>query len=129
MSLACGQTGMAAAELAGKAAAQTMAKAAEVTATTPAERARQAKLADAAQQFEGMMLQELLKPMQEGKDGAFGGYNGGFGTDDGDRDTSLDTMSSYGTEAVATAIAKHGGLGIAKQVMRQIGIADGKGRK
>lgn len=101
----------------------------DAAALDPKARARQAKLADAAERFEGMMLQELLKPMQEGKDGAFGGSGGGFGTDDRDRDSSLDTMSSYGTEAVATAIAKHGGFGIAKQVMRQIGMADGKNKK
>jgi flagellar protein FlgJ len=95
---------------------------------TSAQRARQAKLADAAQQFEGMMLQELLKPLQSGKSGDESG-GGGFGTGDADRDTALDTISSYGTEAVAAAIAKHGGLGIAKQVMRQIGIADGQHRK
>jgi Rod binding domain-containing protein len=95
---------------------------------TPVQRTRQAKLADAAQQFEGMMLQELLKPLQAGKDGDESG-GGGFGTGDADRDTSLDTISSYGTEAVATAIAKAGGLGIARQVMRQIGIADGQIRK
>ena len=61
---------------------------------------RQAKLADAAEKFEGMMLQELLKPMQEGKGGSFGGFGGGFSTgdDDADRDGSLDTMSSFGTE-------------------------------
>jgi flagellar protein FlgJ len=91
----------------------------EMSAT---QRARQAKLADAAQQFEGMMLQELLKPMQEGKNGDESG-GGGFGTGDEGRDTALDTMSSYGTEAVANAIAKHGGFGIATQVMRQIGAA------
>ena len=95
---------------------------------SPVQRTRQARLADAAQQFEGMMLQELLKPIQAGKDGDESG-GGGFGTGDADRDTSLDTMSSYGTEAVAAAIAKHGGLGIARQVMRQIGIADGQRRK
>lgn len=85
---------------------------------------RHARLQDAAEKFEGMMLQELLKPMQEGKDDAFGGFGGGFGTDDEDRDGSLDTMSSYGTEAVANAIAKQGGLGIARQVVRQIGNVD-----
>ena len=92
---------------------------------------RQAKLADAAEKFEGMMLQELLKPMQEGKGGSFGGFGGGFSTgdDDADRDGSLDTMSSFGTEAVANAIARHGGLGIAKEVLRQIGSADGRGAK
>jgi peptidoglycan hydrolase FlgJ len=86
---------------------------------------RHAKLQDAAEKFEGLMLEELLKPMQEGQGGAFGGFGGGFGGDDTERDGSLDTMSSYGTEAVANAIAKSGGLGIAKQVMRQLGGLDG----
>jgi Rod binding domain-containing protein len=92
---------------------------------------RQAKLTDAAQKFEGMMLQELLKPMQEGKGGSFGGFGGGFSTgdDDADRDGSLDTMSSFGTEAVANAISKHGGLGIAKEVLRQIGSRDERAGK
>jgi len=83
------------------------------------------KLKDAAERFEGMMIEELLKPMQEGKGGSFGGYAGGFGSDnDEDRDDSLDTMSSFGTEAVATAIAKAGGVGIAKQVLREVGALD-----
>ena len=85
---------------------------------------RHLKLQDAAERFEGMMLQELLKPMQEGKDGSFGGFGGGFGTSDEDRDDSLDTISSFGTEAVANAIAKAGGIGIAKQVMREVGALD-----
>jgi flagellar protein FlgJ len=110
------------------ASAQIAANALAASELTPAQNARQARLADAAQQFEGMMMQELLKPMQAGKDGDESG-GGGFGTGDADRDTSLDTISSYGTEAVAAAIAKHGGLGIAKQVMREIGIADGQHRK
>ena len=85
---------------------------------------RHLKLQDAAEKFEGMMLQELLKPMQEGKDGSFGGYGGGFGTSDEDRDDSLDTISSFGTEAIANAIAKAGGFGIAKQVLREVGALD-----
>ncbi len=83
------------------------------------------KLQDAAEKFEGMMLQELLKPMQAGEGGSFGEFGGGFGDDEEDRDDSLDTMSSFGTEAVANAIAKAGGLGIAKQVMREVGALDG----
>jgi flagellar protein FlgJ len=86
---------------------------------------RHLKLQDAAEKFEGMMLQELLKPMQEGKDGSFGGFGGGFSSGEEDRDDSLDTISSFGTEAVATAIAKAGGVGIAKQVMREVGALDG----
>jgi flagellar protein FlgJ len=72
------------------------------------------KLTEAAQQFEGMLLQEMLKPMREH----------GFGqSDSDDKDSSSgfgDTLSSYGTESVATAIAKGGGLGIAKRVVEQV---------
>jgi hypothetical protein len=32
----------------------------------------------------------------------------------------MDTISSYGTEAMATAISKGGGLGIARQVIQQV---------
>jgi len=72
------------------------------------------KLMDAAQQFEGMLLQEMLKPMREH----------GFGQQD-EEDKSEgsgfgDTLSSFGTEAMATAIAKGGGLGIAKRVVAQV---------
>jgi len=76
------------------------------------------KLTDAAQQFEGMLLQELLKPMKEhgfcegdGEDGS-GDNDGGSGF--------AGTLNSYGTEAMATAIAKAGGLGIAKRVVAQV---------
>jgi flagellar protein FlgJ len=80
----------------------------------PAASAQQhAKLVDAAQQFEAMLLQEMLKPMQS-KEGSWGG-------DDAEKtDGGGDTLSSYGTEAVARAIAKGGGLGIAKQVVQKV---------
>jgi peptidoglycan hydrolase FlgJ len=74
------------------------------------------KLTDAAQQFEGMLLQEMLKPMKEH----------GFCQEEGESDDKEegsgfgDTLTSFGTEAVATAIAKGGGLGIAKQVVQQV---------
>jgi len=85
---------------------------------------RQLKIEDAAEKFEGMMLQELLKPLQESQDSEFTGLGSGFGTGEEDRDDTLDTISSFGTEALANAIARHGGLGIAKQVMRQISGLD-----
>ncbi|HEY8996825.1 MAG TPA: hypothetical protein VIM60_02940 [Edaphobacter sp.] len=74
------------------------------TATT----VKQAKLADAAQEFESMMLQELLKPLRSGEDDLSGEKS---------EDSSFDTMSSFGTEAVAKAISKSGGLGIARQII------------
>jgi peptidoglycan hydrolase FlgJ len=78
------------------------------------EAQRNARLVDAAQQFEGMMLEQILKPMQSSQDS-------GFGQDpDGERDGSLDTMSSYGTEAVARAIARSGGVGIARKIVAEV---------
>jgi flagellar protein FlgJ len=79
---------------------------------------RHARLVDAAQQFEGMMLEQLLKPMQKSQDT-------GFGEDpDTDRDGSLDTLSSYGTEAVANSIARSGGLGIARKLVADVDRID-----
>jgi peptidoglycan hydrolase FlgJ len=73
---------------------------------------KQAKLVDAAQQFEATMLQELLKPMQHGQDS--------WGGDEKSNDTTFDTISSFGTETMAKAISKGGGFGIARQVVSQI---------
>lgn len=81
-------------------------------APTATDAQKQAKLVDAAQQFEGMMMQEMLKPMRAGQDS--------WGGEEKNDDAAADTISSFGTEAVAKAIAKGGGLGIAKQVVRQV---------
>jgi peptidoglycan hydrolase FlgJ len=69
------------------------------------------KLTDAAQQFEAMLMQEMLKPMRSQE----GGWSG-----DEKTDSASDTISSFGTEAVAQAISKGGGLGIARQVVAKI---------
>jgi len=71
---------------------------------TTAETQRQARLTDAAHQFEATFLQELLKPFQSSEDS-----NG-----------ASDTLQTYGTEALAQAISSRGGLGIARQVIQQI---------
>lgn len=69
------------------------------------------KLTDAAQQFEAMLMQEMLKPMRSPD----GGWSG-----DEKTDSASDTISSFGTEAVAKAISKGGGLGIARQVVAKV---------
>jgi flagellar protein FlgJ len=81
---------------------------------TEAQVKNTSKLIDAAQQFEASMLQELLKPMQNGQDN--------WGGEDSSEDNSFDTIKSFGTEAVAKAISKGGGFGIAKQVISQISL-------
>jgi flagellar protein FlgJ len=86
------------------------------TGITPsADAVQHRKLTDAAQQFEGMLLQEMLKPMKEH----------GFAQEQADDSSEAgsgfgDTLSSYGSETLATAIAKSGGLGIAKRVVEQV---------
>ncbi len=72
------------------------------------------RLVDAAQQFEAMLMQEMLKPMQSSENK--------WDKDGEEVDKSMDTLSSYGTEAVAKAISKGGGLGIAKRVVAQVGL-------
>jgi Rod binding domain-containing protein len=73
---------------------------------------KRAKLIDAAQQFEATILQELLKPMQHGQDS----WGGEMKNDD----SAGDTISSFGTEAVAKAISKGGGFGIANQIVTKV---------
>ena len=78
--------------------------------STDTEVRTRSKLTDAAQQFEAMLLQELLKPMRS--------EDGGWGEEK--TDGASDTISSFGTEGVAKTISRDGGLGIARQVIRQI---------
>jgi flagellar protein FlgJ len=78
----------------------------------PIDGPKQAKLVDAAQQFEATMLQELLKPMQRGQDS--------WGGEVKSEDSASDTISSLGTEAIAKTIAKGGGFGIAKQIVSKV---------
>jgi flagellar protein FlgJ len=90
---------------------------ASATQPATASAAAHRKLTDAAQQFEGMLLQEMLKPMREH------GFCQGEGDEDNDNKEGSgfgDTLSSFGTEAVATAIAKGGGLGLAKRVVEEV---------
>ena len=80
--------------------------------TTVVDGQKRAKLVDAAQQFEATMLQELLKPMQRGQDS--------WGGEEQSDDSGSDTISSFGTEAIAKAISKGGGFGIATQIVAKV---------
>jgi flagellar protein FlgJ len=76
------------------------------------QRQKQAKLVDAAQQFEATMLQELLKPMQHGQSS--------WEEEEKNDDSASDTMSSFGTESIARAISKGVGFGIARSVVKEV---------
>jgi len=82
---------------------------------TSPEALQHRKLTDAAQQFEGMFLQQMLKPMaatskEDGSDG-----------DDGD-DTAGESSSyqSLGVEAMAKAVSAAGGFGIASNIVKSV---------
>ena len=75
-------------------------------AETPAHR----KLRRAAQAFEGILLEQLL-----------GGFTAGPSSLAGQAAMAgSQTINSLAIEAVATALAQRGGLGIARMVMRQL---------
>jgi flagellar protein FlgJ len=86
--------------------------------TTPEQDVKsryQGKLVTATQQFEGMLLEQMLKPLQSSE-------NKWDSKDETDK--TNDTFSSYGVEALATSISKAGGLGIAKSVLRKVQLED-----
>jgi peptidoglycan hydrolase FlgJ len=84
------------------------------TASSP-EELKHHKLTDAAQQFEGMFLQQMLKPMSA--------TNKDDGSDEDDGDDKSEDSSSYstlGVEAMAKAISAAGGLGIARNIVSSV---------
>ena len=86
-----------------------------VAKAEPSVLARHAKLVDSAQQFEGVMLEEMLKPM----------HFGAPPDADGEESTGAQaTVASFGTEAMAHALAMKGGFGIAQRIIRQVSAED-----
>ena len=73
------------------------------------------KIADAARQFEGLMISQILKSAH---DESGGGWLGA-----GDEDDTSSTAISMAEEYLGQAMANGGGLGIAKMVVRGFGAA------
>ncbi len=70
------------------------------------------KLVHAAHEFEGQMLEQLLKPMMAGD---------GLGGDDDDSDAgSAGALGEFATEALGRALSEHGGFGIADSIVREL---------
>ena len=67
------------------------------------------KLAKAAQEFEAILLASWLEKMNQGF----------VGTEE-NQDAAHDTVSSLGTEAIASALAARGGIGLARMLVRQL---------
>jgi Rod binding domain-containing protein len=67
------------------------------------------KLAKAAQEFESILLASWLEKM-----------NQGFVGSEESQDPAHDTVSSLRTQAIASALAARGGIGIASMLLRQL---------
>ncbi len=81
--------------------------AASATAPTPAEDPQ--RIAGAAQQFEALMIGQMLKSMHESDDG------GWTGTDNDDAGAQTVELAE---DQLAQALAHQGGLGLAHMVVR-----------
>jgi peptidoglycan hydrolase FlgJ len=75
-----------------------------------AEDAPSLKLVQTAQEFEGLMMKELLKPMTNG---------GLLGDEDSDAG-SEGALGEFASEALGQALSRHGGLGIADRIVRDL---------
>src|SRR5271165_1955931 len=75
------------------------------------------KLKKAALEFESILLQSWLEKMNQTFVGA-----------SESQDAAHDTVSSLGTQAIASALAVRGGIGIARMLLRQLESADRYGR-
>jgi Rod binding domain-containing protein len=67
------------------------------------------KLTKAAQEFESLLLQSWLEKMNEGFVGACEST-----------DPAHNTVNSLGTQAIASALAARGGIGLAAMILRQL---------
>jgi Rod binding domain-containing protein len=78
---------------------------------TPQNPVQHKKLVDAAQQFEAMFLNEMLRNSMS---------SGGEDGDSADSAGQNGTIQGMGSEAVAKAIASCGGLGIARHIVAEV---------
>jgi len=82
------------------------------SAASPPVDAKTARLVNASQDFEAMMLNEMLKPLHFGA-----------GVEDGGEESpggASETISSMGTDALGKALAAHGGMGIARKIVADV---------
>src|ERR1035441_5523236 len=83
-----------------------MAASLALTRTPPAATDSPAKIKDAAQQFEALLLAQILHSAHE----SGGGWLGSGG------DSSSDSLGDYAEQQLAAVMAKNGGLGLAKMI-------------
>jgi Rod binding domain-containing protein len=76
---------------------------------------KEARMENAAHQFEASLMQELFKPLQN--DALFRGDGDGDGDGEGDGGGSSGPLGSFAAEAMARSVSDRGGFGIARQLI------------
>ena len=79
--------------------------------------AKPTKIHDAAQQFEALMIGEMLKDVR--------GSGPGWLGDDDDSDSGNDSAMDMAESQLGTALAKGGGLGLSKMIEQTLGPRSG----
>ena len=79
--------------------------------------AKPSKIHDAAQQFEALMIGEMLKNVRSSGSSWLG--------DDDDSDSGNDSAMDMAESQLGTALAKGGGLGLSKMIEKTLGPRDG----
>jgi Rod binding domain-containing protein len=77
--------------------------------------AAQPRLVEAAHEFEGQMLKELLKPIT----------STGLSDEDDDAfsSSSGEVLGEFASEALGKALSEQGGFGIANRIVRQLSVS------
>jgi flagellar protein FlgJ len=87
---------------------------------TPEAGSPSPRLVQAAHQFEGMMMKELLKPMSAGDP-----LTGADEADADDSSGSNGALGEFATEALGQAMSERGGFGIANKIIGELGGQSG----
>lgn len=75
------------------------------------------RLVQAAHEFEGQMMKELLKPLTSGSE---------LGSEDEEQGAN-GTLGEFASEALGEALSRHGGFGIADRIVKELSHS-GNGR-
>jgi Rod binding domain-containing protein len=93
-----------------------------IDGTTGAVRAAGApspKLAQAAHEFEGQMMKQLLEPMTNG-DALTGAEDGDSGVGSESGTGSAGALGEFASEALGKALSERGGFGIADRIVKEL---------
>jgi Rod binding domain-containing protein len=86
-------------------------------ANTQRYSAQELRLVQAAHEFEGQMMTELLAPLTKADDGDDGQDNGPGGVNG-----SSGALGEFASEALGQALSVRGGFGIADRILREISV-------